>query len=300
MSLLNRPSDGIHSVLTVIFKLLLAERRIERDQLVALCAPQGSVNDEKTRQTLNRWLELGLFQETDEKVSLHPDIRKEERDIQKLPIVARRVALAEQNNTDFWASEGAKSADFTRSLCWLLAQDCWAIDFSGWDQAQGLIQKQMPTNAVLLQNDTRWSGLKAWVPFLGFGWIAKYPTGALIADPTDAIRDALPTVFDKKRTMEACDCIAALAEAVPVLDGGVYRNALEQKLRERSGPDAWQPPPDGHLSTSFSRALMRLSEEGVLIGSLKADFDPHRRVYLTGRRRSTITVFSHLTWSPPL
>ncbi len=300
MSLLNRPSDGIHSVLTVIFKLLLSEGR-ERGQLVELCAPQGSISDEKTRQTLNRWLELGLFQETaDGKVSLHSDVRKDERDIQKLPSVARRIVLAEHNNADFWASEGAKSADFTRSLCWLLAQDCWSIDFSGWDQTQALIQRQFPSNAVLIQNDTRWSGLRAWVPFLGFGWMAKYPTGALIADPTDAIRDALPMVFGKKRTLGACDCIELLAEILPVLDGGIYRKALEERLRERSGPDSWQPPPEGQLSTSLSRALLRLRDEGILTGTLSADFTERPRVFLTGRQRVSIVKdgISDFIWSP--
>lgn len=305
MSLLNRPSDGIHSVLTVIFKLLLAEKSIELDTLVGLCAPNGAIdekkdkNEEKTRQTLNRWIQLGLFQKSkDEKVAIHPDLRKDERDLQSLPSVARRIVLAEYNNTDFWASEGAKAADFTRSLCWLLAQDCWAVDFAGWEQAQAMIQRQLPGEAILVQNDTRWSGLKAWVPFLGFGWIAKYPTGSLVADPTDAIRDALPTVFGRKRVLEACDCISALAEILPVLDGGTFRKAVEEKLRERSGPDAWQSPPDGHLSTSLSRSLLRLVEEGVLTGTFKNDFDPDRRVRLTGRRRSTIETFSHFFWSP--
>lgn len=299
MSLLNRTSDGLHSVLAVIYKLLLAETQIERDRLVGLCAPHGSINEEKTRQTLNRWLELGLFQATqDDKVSLHPDVRKDERNLQKLPSVARRIAFKEENNTDLWASEGAKAADFTRSLCWLLAQDSWVIDFAGWDQAQALIQKQLSGDTVLVQNDTRWSGLKAWAPFLGFGWTAKYPTGALVADPTDAIRDALPVAFDKKRIIEARDFLAIIAEILPVLDGGRYRQGVEEKLLERTGPHAWQAPPDGHISTSLSRSLLRLIEEGVVTGSLKADFDPLRRVRLTGRNRSTIGTFSHFTWFP--
>jgi hypothetical protein len=301
MSLMNLPSDGIHSVLIVIFKLVLSEGRIKQDRLVKLCAPQGSISDKKTRQTLNRWIELGIFSESAGKeISLHPDVRKDERAIHKLPSLARRIVLAEHNNANFWASEGAKSADFTRSLCWLLAQDCWAVNLVGWTQAQELIQRQISGDTVLAQNDTRWPGLKAWVPFLGFGWIAKHPSGALVADPTDAIREALPSVFGKKRTLEASDCIAALAATLPVLDGGTYRKAVEEKLRERTGPDAWQSPPDGHLSTSLSRALLRLIEEGVLTGNLKADFDPDRRVRFTGRRGSTIETFSHFSWAPTL
>lgn len=298
MSLLNRPSDGIHSVLTVIFKLLLAAGRMERDRLIEYCAPKGAINNEKTRQTLNRWIELGLFQETeDKKVSLHPDVRKDERDVQKLPAVARRIALAEQNNADFWADEGAKAADFTRSLCWLLAQDCWRIDFAGWENAQALIQKQLPGGLVLVQNDTRWSGLKAWAPFLGFGWAAKYPAAALVADPTDAIRDALPSVFGKRKRMKADEFIAALRETLPVLDGGIYRKEVEDKLRERTGPDAWQPPPEGQLSTTLSRALLRLQEEGLLTGNTAADAPS--RVHLTGRGRSSLIKdgISEFTWT---
>lgn len=308
MSLLNLTSDGTHSALIVIFKLLLAEKSaIERDKLVALCAPTSLVSDKKMiGNTINRWTQFGLFQIAgeDEKISIHPDVCKDEKELHLLPRLARRVVLHPENNGDLWASEAARAADFTRGITWLLAQDVYLTEWEGWTTAQPVLQRQMPTvdndEASRVRNDTRWPSLKVWARFLGFGWKNARGRGALILDPTDAIRDALPAVFGRKRTLEACDCMAALAEALPVLDGGTYRNAVEEKLRERSDPDAWQPPPDGHLSTSLSRALLRLSEEGSLTGSLAADFDPHRRVHLTGRRRSTVASFSHFTWSPLL
>ena len=54
MSLLNRPSDGIHSVLTVIFKLLLEEKSIELDRLVGLCAPTGAIDEKKEKNGSER------------------------------------------------------------------------------------------------------------------------------------------------------------------------------------------------------------------------------------------------------
>ena len=35
-------------------------------------------------------------------------------------------------------------------------------------------------------------------------------------------------------------------------------------MRAASGPDAWQPPPEHQLSTSLSRAILRLTNDGTI------------------------------------
>ncbi len=298
MSLLNRPSDGLHSVLTVLFRLVLVEDSIPRDRLLAFCSPKDVIDQKQVRQTLNRWIELGLFHEdANGDIRLHAEVQKHERDPMRLRDLARRLVLREDNNADLWAAEGARAADFTRSISWMLAQDVYSTEFAGWTEAQKLIQRQIPDEFVLLQNDTRWGGLKAWATFLGFGWTAA---GIFAPDPTDAIRAALPDIFGKKRELEAATCVAALAESLPILDRGRYRVEVEGALRQKTGPYAWRPPSDGQLSTSLSRALLRLNEEGTLTGRLEADFDTKRRIRLTGREGKELSAytFSHLTFNP--
>lgn len=298
MSLLNLASDGTRSVLVAIYRLLFAEKSMDRERLLTLCAPAGLADAKHTRATLNTWVELGLFQKSeDDRVSIHQQIASKERREEMLPRLARHRALATENNIRFWEAENSQSADFTRALAWLLAQDVYQAEYSTWETVQPVIQRQAPESEVFGKNNTRWNGLKAWTPFLGFGWTGKFPrSGTLIVDPTDAIRDALPEVFGKRETLEADGFLVALADALPVLDGGRYRRQVEEKLREHAGADAWVSPPIGQLSTSLSRALMRLVGEGTLRSKKRADAP--ERVRLTGRNRAVIGEYSHFSFKP--
>ena len=295
MSLLNQASDGISSILIVIFKLLSYEKRkLTRENIVNLCAPGGAFSQARVRQTLNTWRDLGMFEETETAVTFHSDVRRDERNIESLPTLARRLVLCGENNRDLWASEEALSADFTRAMCWLLAQDVWAVETSGWDDAELLLQKQTQDSKEWIQNDTRWNGLKTWARFLGFGWTSGKST--FVVDPTEAVRVALPRVFGKKKTMAATDFIPALAENLPVLDGGPYREEIELRLAEKTGPDAWRPPPKGQISTSLSRALSRMIGSGILSIETRADAE-FEHIQMTGRNGTALSKpISHLTF----
>ena len=307
MSLLNRPSDGLHSVLVVVFKLLLKEKEVARDRLIALCGPAGAVEGNQVRQTLNTWLEFGLFEEDSEKgVMLHADVRRDERDPEKLGRLTRRLVLRAENNPNLWAVEKAKAADFTRALCWLLAQDVYTTTFSGGEELLRKLRQQLPRDLIgddeqelrFVTNTSRWPGLKAWCVWFGFGWSGSFPNKVLVLDPTSAVRDTLPAIFPKARsTMAAHALISALAQALPVLDGGTYRMEVENRLREQTGADAWVPPPNEQVSTSLSRAILRLQAENILRAEEKADWK-ETRVRLTGRNQALIQSITHFSYHP--
>jgi hypothetical protein len=145
----------------------------------------------------------------------------------------------------------------------------------------------------LIQNGSRWKIFCNWARFLGFGWKAK--SGLLVPDPTEAVRDALPQVFGDARELEARSVVNAVAQAIPVLDGGTYRQKLEAELKKTQGPDAWRPPPNGQLSTSLSRALLRLQEEKCIKGEMRDDKEANVRVSLSGRNNQIIAVYSHFS-----
>jgi hypothetical protein len=297
MSLLNRPSDGLHSVLVAIFKLLLMKGTIARQELLDLIAPSTLVADQDmAKKTLNRWVQLGLFQKgADDEISLAGE-KKSKTTIDSLPSLSRSLALKPENNSDFLDAEPQGTGDFTRAITWLLAQNAWTLDSRNWEVTQPQIQQQCPAGLTILQNDTRWQGLKAWSCFLGFAWSAKAPNGEfLVPDPTEAVRDALPQIFGKSKKLEARFMVNALAQAIPVLDGGTYRQKLEAELEKIPGPDAWRPPPNGQLSTSLSRALLRLQEEKCLKGEKEADRAAQVRVSLSGRNDQIIAEYSHFS-----
>ena len=107
--------------------------------LLNLCAP-GEVGDKaKVRQTINAWVTLGLLQDVDDCISIHEDVRKDERSIESLPDLTRRFLLRHENNSDLWAKDEARASEFVRGVSWAMAQDVWEIPMDGWDELQSII-----------------------------------------------------------------------------------------------------------------------------------------------------------------
>lgn len=295
MSLLNRPSDGYHSSLVVIYKLLLMEKSLPKDRIIALCAPSTLYEKEDPKHlgnTLRTWIKLGLFVESKDGISINPDVPKGDLNPERLPLVARSTVLKPENNTNFFDKEGSGSADFTRLLAWSLMQDVWEYDQTSDVVVALRLNKQTKNDDVFKQNDTRWPGFKAWSQFLGFSWSPRHPAAKIEPDPTAAILDVLHCLFKAGKTVDASELIQKLANAIPVLDGGEYRTQVESRLGETSGEYSWQPLPSHQISTSLSRALLRLREGGVVEFVRK---DDDKLLSLTGRERRVIEKVSHFT-----
>ncbi len=298
MSLLNLYNDGNRGVLVAIYRLLLAEGSTDYDRVVSLCAAGNPDKRGYVRNTLNTWVELALFERSSsEKVSIHPQIPGKEREEKWLPVWASRRALAPENNLLFWEAEKSHSADFTRALSWLLTQDIYESELDSWEELQPRINSQIPEDEHIFgRNDTRWNGLRSWVPYLGFGSLGNTRGSPLMIDPTEALRHALPQIFGTRAVLVADEFLDGVAAALPVLDGGEYRLKVEEKLRGHEGPEAWWPPPDGQVSTSLSRALLRLVLDGTLLAEERADSPARAR--LTGRQRSVLHDYSHFSFRP--
>src|SRR5207237_6840505 len=114
--------------------------------------------------------------------------------------------------------------------------------------AQALEHTQVANDDLrLMQNDTRKNGLQFWGHFLGF---VRQPGGGDV-DPTLAVRETLPACIAAGEEMPAAELVERLAQRLPVLDGGVYRVAVEAQLERDALPSLQQ----GQLSTSLSRAM---------------------------------------------
>lgn len=290
MSILNRASDGHFNVLICLVRALVKFGPAPRDRLLALCGAHApNVNEQSLTQTLNRWKELGLFLEG-ERVTLSDPYRgqlgaNEDRAEAELPRCARAIVLAERNNQRFWESEENKSADFTRGVAWMLAQDVYTLDTSNDDAIMGLERHQIgDASNRMIQNDTRWPGLRAWMTYLGF---AREDT-RLRVDPTIAVRDVLASAFGDADTLTAPELLAALCAQLPVLDGGVYRSKVEEAMIDR----AWPRPSAGAISSALSRALRRLEFEGAIAFEQRSD--AAEGAALIGRNGSTWRPFTHV------
>lgn len=277
MTLLNITADGLPSVLLVLHHAVLASRKpLAKATLLDLVAPEHFVQDPKmARQTLRRWTELGLFVESDEMISVadRPADRLQGRDLDAWTRqIACRLALSESNNADFWATEGARSADLTRSLAWMLAQDAYETHIGDLEALEA--QQIVNPDRQLLRNPTRKNGLRYWAEFLGF---SRGPGGDI--DPTVAVRDILQDILPVGGGMPAVEFVGAVAATLPVLDGGRWQRAVLDEI-DTSMLAPLQP---GQLSTALSRALMCLRASGDLL--LQSRADAGASITLTGYQR---------------
>lgn len=294
MTILNQPSDGLYNVLIVLVRNLIRFTPRDEEQLLATCGSGlESVDNSHLQRTLTRWTELGLFQSINRAISIAEPYRTmlgSKHDVAevRLPNVVRALALHPDNNLRFWDAEGAKSADFSRAAAWMLAQDVYTLPQTN-KLLEALLNEQLtdPRATTIVQNDTRWNGLRAWMPYLGFA----RDTSRWEIDPTDALRDAVPDIFGSGSRLIAGEFLERTASALPVLDGGKYRREVESVLKEST----WPKPEPGSLSTSLSRALQRLEREGVL--RLEQLSDTGEGATLTRRNRKRWRDFSHISVS---
>lgn len=292
MSILNRPSDGLFNILIVLVRTLVSSGPIPAERLIALCAPPNAVStQERAKQTLNRWKELGLLAEVDDTIQIatayQDRFTKKILSSQSVADVARDVALADSNNANFWEAENNRSADFTCAVSWMLAQDVYTFTPASHGDVENIENVQLGDSSVFT-NDTRWSGFKSWATFLGFGYTGRFPSNAFVVDPTEAVRGALQAC-DLGTRRAVADFLNMLAILLPVLDGGMYRQMVEEKIDRTS----WSPPPDKTVSTSMSRTFLRLRESGYLQLENNSDAVSYG---LLGRERRVIESVSHIVW----
>lgn len=270
MSILNQASDGLFNVLIVLVRALVRFGPKSREDLILACGGAAEQFDTShLARTLNRWIELGLFEDGNGGIIISEPYRsalgRNADDAEAcLPKIARTVALLPANNMRFWESEEAKSADFSRGLAWMLAQDVYTLDVNS-DRLAEMEGRQLVDSGVqkIAQNNTRWNGLKTWMLYLGFArdglqWVV---------DPTQALRDALSDIFEASRELSGPAFVERAASVLPVLDRGAYRLQVEGALKE----SAWPRLRPGLISTSLSRAIQRLDFEGTITLSNRSD-----------------------------
>ena len=298
MSILNRPSDGLVSVLVALVRSSVVLGTMQKNKLLDICSPKslGDGRQDMATKTLNRWIELGLFITTEKDeirvAEAHRlSLRKANVTAGAVAEAARETVLSQVNNKNFWSDEENKSADFSRAVSWMLAQDVHRfIPTSYANQVEPKALEQAGSSDVILfQNDTRWSGYVSWATFLGFGrFESGKASGGYITDPTPAVSGVAKTLLLKEKDLPIRDFLDRLSEAVPVLDGGEYRKEVECKLR----PDKWKAPAAIDVSTSLSRALLRLRAQGVLRLEKRSDSDT--QVRLLGRGERPVESVTHI------
>lgn len=290
MSLLNRPSDGLVSVLIALWRTLVTYGSLSEARLLALCAPESVVGEKRdmAKKTLTRWRQLGLFVAENDEISLAPDARDLALDdIEGFRRVVLAFVLREPNNPmlttakDADDQEGSLASDATRAAAWILAQSTVLMPAT-WSRVEA-VQAEQGIKPRAFANDTRWHGFVEWASFLGL--IVKAGR-TLIPNPASAVRGVLSDVFGGVRELPQELFFTRIAEALPVLDGGKYREQVEATVEH-----PWRSVTMGEVSPSLSVALQQLESSGELLLESRSDA-PHRR--FLGGAGGEVRRVSHL------
>ena len=296
MSILNRPSDGLYNILIIIYKSLTKYKQLNKDELLDLICPK-SISDQKlASNTLNTWTDLGLFEIQDKSITIVEKYKLTKSKISNDNVndifakLLREIIFHEENNKNFWSNEKNRASDFTRAISWILAQDVYTFNCGTYKDIEYYenIQLKNATERRQFQNDTRWSGFRSWSRYLGFAW----ESDTFIIDPTVAVRDNLPDVFISTKKLQQKDFFSRLSEILPVLDNGKYRKKVENELKES---ESWKKTRINFLSSSLSRALIRLESDGVIKMSAQSDAEGNV-VTVTGKNQKAINKVSHIEY----
>lgn len=293
MSILNRPSDGLLSVLLALRNALLAYGTQPEGALLELVAPSSVVPDGKpdmARKTLTRWAQLGFFAEAGGLVKLADAVAPiPATDLDGLRAAILQLVLAPDNNSGLLVDEsddheGTKASDCTRALAWVLAQDPYTFPTAYKDGVE-LLQNAQGVQPNAFTNDTRWAGFAEWAVFLGAAWMSKV---GLVPCPAFAVRSVLADVFSSRDELSQVDFFARLSLSLPIVDGGRYRVIVEAQTAR-----PWRTQPPNEISPSLSGALLTLEAQGAL--RLELHSDAPTRVLL-GRAGREIHPISHVKY----
>jgi hypothetical protein len=223
--------------------------------------------------------------------ALAPAYLRRETGEQNFRQMLRERVLDVKANADLWLVENDAKfigpRDLTRALAWVLAQDVYQ-PLRPWNEGsefsvQHLQQRQLGQEQRwwVFSNDTRWPAFIRWAVYLGFAWKLGVPKSGsqpahvlLVPDPAEAVRELLPRLAPATGAMVPLpEFLERLAQELPVLDGGVHRDAVLDRMDPRSRVT----PANGELSSTLAHALLRLHDDEAL--TLLNESDTDKRLF---------------------
>ena len=295
MALLNPPE--LRASMMCVIVLYLAQCRGQRDsrtRIVDAISPPSlsespSNHQLDARHNLASAVEIGLAIRDGDRVALCPDsIKAARQGTSAVAALIRRRVLSENLNTAAWGSqEGAR--DLTNALAWFLTFDAADAPARMEGEEPSVKSKQEAdfgprhsddddASGWPISNSTRWNAFQRWACSLGFAW--RSPSGRLIPDPTPAVRDSIPAIFESGSTLDGQSFVSALGAQLPVLEQGAYRGFVEKNWSRSSESSE-------DLSAATTDALRRLKTSEHLEFEDRADAPRVTRV--------DGTTFSHVS-----
>ncbi len=249
----------------------------------SLATRGGGEDGEASSAILNTTLQearrLGLVNEADGRLLVGEVPRRKSKGGNREPefrSFMRHILLSPER------AEAAGQGAFAIALGWFLGNDPRRpLSFGQAPQAVLFAEIGELAAATELTNLNRYQSFLWWARYLGYATIVGDGSARrVVPDPTRAIEEVLPAVFDGTDALEIEPFIAALAATLPVLEEGASRTMVESA---RAVPSADQD----NLSIATSLALLRLSERGAI--GLESVADARARILNYGTEAGRVS-----------
>lgn len=283
MALLNPPELRASLMVTIV--LYLSKRRGQSDRrtrLIDSVSPltlsENGKHQLDVTLNLTSAVELGLIASDGETVKLTPEAHKAAaRGSDGIATHLRGLVLSPELNSEPWGSQSG-ARDLTNALAWFLtfsaaqaparmegqhpnAKSAQEDDFGPRQPRRGGSDEE-DGGGWPISNTTRWNAFQRWACSLGFAW--RTPADRLVPDPTKAVRETLPLIFEEQEVMDGQTFVRNLGSCIPVLETGTYRKFVEENWRRPA-------PQQQSLTAATTDALKRLDAEGSLKLEDRAD-----------------------------
>jgi hypothetical protein len=266
MTLLNRASDGLSTVLLTMFRAsrLLGPR--EEAEFKALLAPGTLAErgaEKMIRQTLTRWSQIGFFEVEKGRLVLAEGLENVEFRFEVQPDLCELRKATLRQVLEMAATEGVDTVDDAVSgAWWFLSFDPFSHPIRNFEDVQRTLG-ETGTDPYLIQNDTRWQGLLDWMQFWGL-CLRSYSSFPFVPNPAEALGWFLDDLLEKGERTAVIDFLRRLNEdlpIVPILMDGPVTNSISAKLPGQARP---LQESGSKLSVSLSLALETLQAAGLL------------------------------------
>ena len=270
------------SVWTLVYRLLVAQPGISREQAIDLLTPRGlvsrtggSTESRHVRPTIASLIDLGIVEDHAGELKLADDINSED-DLRRE--IASRFLRLPPDEADPWRlrSELEPEHHAQLAVAWLHLQGI-TTPLVGYRAAADALDRQLGDARSLLRDVAPYNTLERVARWCGVAASMNGPgrASALVPDPTEAFRLRLDDLVPAGEEVPARDVVTRLGEIFPWLPHGDIGLIVADALREIPDTSVER----GALSQGASIALTELEIDGSL--KLIPGDDASDRVTLT-------------------
>jgi len=272
MAIINNAHAGSDvSLLCLIYRVIARNNgRLTVDDITALCRPAtlpDSANAEKKfGENLRFWLdEDHQLWSRDDEGKLGIKVTEDWKNPSAIAVAANKALFATPIHNITESDQKATEGLF-RALAGLLASDYFSFS-TGRRMGNRELDNFFAYNlAKFAPNNNEKPVIRDYGLFLGF---FERDGSGIYVDPTRAIHGAVREVFEDDDELHISEFLRRLANVLPVLDGGAYRQEIEAQMTGPLSSDSDKR----QISVALSLALERLSYKHVLRYEARSD-DP--------------------------